>query len=144
MIPLAYSPVPDNVSSTDQYITAGACLVAPLSRGNMTISSNDTNDLPVINPNWMTDSGDLEVALQAVRRVQAWINASGIATAQFQPDSSIQTDNETIEWIKDTGGLIYHPTSSCTFRWLTIFLILAVAKICFRCYGCRRRSHGRC
>ncbi|KAL9597882.1 MAG: hypothetical protein Q9219_004835 [cf. Caloplaca sp. 3 TL-2023] len=111
--PLAYSPVPDNVSATDQYMTAGACLVAPLSRGNLTIASNDTNDHPVINPNWMADNGDIEVALQAVRRVQAWIDASGVATAPFQPDASVQTDDQVIDWIRDNANMIYHPTSSC-------------------------------
>ncbi|CAO1597621.1 hypothetical protein XANCAGTX0491_001428 [Xanthoria calcicola] len=112
--PLAYSPVPDNVSSTDHYINLGACLVAPLSRGNMTISSNDTNDRPIINPAWMTHPGDMEVAVQAFKRVREWATASGIATAAaYNPSADVRTDAQIVDWIRENGNLIYHPTSSC-------------------------------
>ncbi|KAI4264550.1 MAG: hypothetical protein L6R42_000353 [Xanthoria sp. 1 TBL-2021] len=113
IIPLASSPIPDNVSSTDHYITLGACLVAPLSRGNMTISSNNTNDHPLINPAWMTHPGDMEVAVQAFKRVQQWVNASGIAIAAYEPSADVRTDAQIVEWIRENGSLIYHPTSSC-------------------------------
>ncbi|KAI4201024.1 MAG: hypothetical protein LQ346_002266 [Caloplaca aetnensis] len=111
--PLAYSPAPDNVSSTDHYITAGACLVAPLSRGNMTIASNDTNDHPVIDPAWMTHPGDIEMMVQAFKRVREWVDASGIAIEAYEPSVDVMTDAQIVEWIRDNGSLIYHPTSSC-------------------------------
>ena len=100
------------------YITVGACLVAPLSRGNMTISSNDTNDYPVINPNWLSNDADLEVAVQAFKRTQAWVSASGIATAPYIPDATVQTDEQIVQWIQENAVMIFHPTSSCMCRVL--------------------------
>ena len=80
----------------------------------MTISSTDTNDDPIINPNWLSNSGDLEVAVQAFKRVVAWVNASGVASAPFLPETLLQTDGQIIEFIKANGNMIFHPTSSCT------------------------------
>ena len=37
-----------------QYAIILSTLVAPLSRGTVTITGADTNVLPVINPNWFT------------------------------------------------------------------------------------------
>ena len=80
----------------------------------MTISSSDNNDDPVINPNWLSNGGDLEVAVQAFKRVVAWVNASGVASAPFLPETFLQTDDQIIQYIKANGNMIFHPTSSCT------------------------------
>lgn len=53
-----------------QYATILAALVAPLSRGNVTISSADASDNPIINPNWLTDPTDQAVAVAAFKRVR--------------------------------------------------------------------------
>lgn len=84
--PLAYSPVPDNVSSTDYYITLGACFVAPLSRGNMTISSNDTNDRALINPAWMTPCRPHGARTDA--QIVDWTASGRMATLTYHPISS--------------------------------------------------------
>ncbi|KAL9026071.1 MAG: hypothetical protein Q9196_005208 [Gyalolechia fulgens] len=103
-IPLAYSATPENVSSTDHYMTAGACLVAPLSRGDMTIVSNDTNDHPVIDPAWMTHPGDMEMMVQAFKRVREWVNASGVAIEEYGSSADVRTDAQIVEWIRENGG----------------------------------------
>lgn len=46
-----------------QYATLAAAITAPLSRGNVSISSGDTADQPVINPDWLTSVADQEVAV---------------------------------------------------------------------------------
>ncbi|EMC94411.1 hypothetical protein BAUCODRAFT_73291 [Baudoinia panamericana UAMH 10762] len=45
-------------------------ITAPLSRGWVTINSSDTADLPIINPNMLTDPTDQEVAVATVRRIR--------------------------------------------------------------------------
>jgi len=37
------------------YTSVCVATVAPFSRGNVTIASNDTNIHPIVNPNWLTD-----------------------------------------------------------------------------------------
>ena len=79
----------------------------------MTIASKDTNDHPVINPAWMTHPGDMEIMVQAFQRVREWVDASGIAIEEYEPGADVGTDAQIVEWIRDNGSLIYHPTSSC-------------------------------
>lgn len=60
-----------NATVHDQYnyATIPAVLVAPLSRGNVTISSAKPADSPLINPSWLTDPADVDVAIASFKRV---------------------------------------------------------------------------
>ncbi|KAF6222730.1 hypothetical protein HO133_000778 [Letharia lupina] len=44
--------------------------VAPLSRGNVTIKSTDTSDLPIINSNWLSRPADAEFAVAGFKRAR--------------------------------------------------------------------------
>jgi choline dehydrogenase len=55
------------------YATITPVLVAPLSRGNVTIRSDNVFDDPVINPNWLTAREDQDLAVAAFKRCrQIW------------------------------------------------------------------------
>lgn len=102
-----------------QYASILAALVAPLSRGSVTITSKDTNTLPLINPNWLTDPTDQAVAVAAYKRVrQAFASnamAAGLAdTNEYFPGSSVQTDDDILGAIKDSLQTVWH--ASCTCR----------------------------
>ena len=56
---------------TNQYGTLATAIVAPLSRGNVSISSSDMADQPLINPNWLTHPTDQQVAVAAYKRARA-------------------------------------------------------------------------
>ncbi|KAI0481393.1 hypothetical protein GGR56DRAFT_664610 [Xylariaceae sp. FL0804] len=58
------SPFPGNI------VTLSAAIVAPQSRGEVTLASSDVADLPIINPNWLTDPADADVAVAAYKRVR--------------------------------------------------------------------------
>ncbi|ELR09834.1 hypothetical protein GMDG_04317 [Pseudogymnoascus destructans 20631-21] len=66
----------DNVDYTTgpsdgfNYATVVAALVAPLSRGTVSIRSNDTSDAPVIDPQWLTHPTDRAVAIAAQKRLR--------------------------------------------------------------------------
>lgn len=69
-----------------QYATISAALVAPLSRGNVTISSFDPTHLPIINPKWLTDPADIELAILAFKRVREiweYMNGTTIGDEYF-------------------------------------------------------------
>ena len=63
-------PFYPQVAPNDGYNYAALfmALVSPLSRGNVTIASADANHLPVVNPNWLSDPADQQVAIAAFRR----------------------------------------------------------------------------
>lgn len=104
-----------------QYTSILAALVAPLSRGTVTITSADTNELPIIDPQWLTDKNDQPVAIAAYKRVrQAFAtNAmrAGLAsgyTAEYFPGADISTDAQILNTIQNTLQTVWH--ASCTCR----------------------------
>lgn len=75
------------------YATINPGLIAPLSRGNVTISSNDMADPPILSPNWLQDSTDRELAIQSFKRSrQIWnvLSKLGITNgeAEYLPVST--------------------------------------------------------
>ncbi|RPA75821.1 alcohol oxidase [Ascobolus immersus RN42] len=103
-----------------QYATILASLVAPLSRGNVTIISKDTKDLPVINPNWLTHPTDAAVMLAAYKRARAAFATKAMQDVlvnpgkEYYPGPSVRTDAEIMKVIRETVMTIWH--ASCTCR----------------------------
>ena len=99
------------------YASIVAALVAPLSHGNVTISSADTNQPPVINPNILTSPTDQQVAVAAYKRIRQIFRSSEMAPVligeEYFPGSSIQSDEELLENIKENGAVYYHAGGSC-------------------------------
>lgn len=86
------------------WATLAVALVAPFSRGNVTIRSADTRDNPIVDPAWMSDPRDRQIALQAFRRLQEILNQTSLApallgTEAFPPPSSLQTDDQVLSYI---------------------------------------------
>jgi len=94
--------------------------VSPLSRGTVTITSNDTNYLPIIDPNWLTAETDIQVAIEAFKRARAMAEASSVRPIQLgdevAPGSDVTTDEQIYEYIKDSAYMNWH--ASCTCRSL--------------------------
>ena len=102
-----------SITAPGQYATFGVALVAPLSRGNVTIVSADTIDRPLINPNWLTSTTDLEVGVEAFKRVRMIAEASGIAISEAIPGSAVQSDEEIAQYIRGATVPIHHAAATC-------------------------------
>ncbi|KAL8951047.1 MAG: hypothetical protein Q9183_007486 [Haloplaca sp. 2 TL-2023] len=107
----------DNIPDDEyQYATISAALVAPLSRGNITISSADAADPPVINPNWLTDPADVEVAIAAFKRLREiwkYMNGTTIGPEYFPGTTNVSTDAEILDFIGESVVQIWHAASTC-------------------------------
>lgn len=101
----------------NQYAGIVACLVAPTSRGNVTIISNDTKDLPVINPNWLATETDQQVAVAAYKRVRDAFNSKAMAPVvigeEYNPGSQYKTDAQILEVIRNSVMTIFHASCTC-------------------------------
>ncbi|KAL4795759.1 GMC oxidoreductase [Aspergillus venezuelensis] len=103
----------------DNHMYAGVIgsLVAPTSRGYITLTSNDTDDLPLINPNWLSTESDTEVAIAIYKRIrEAWRHPQGIAPIVIEevfPGPHVQSDEQILEVIRDTVMTIYHAACTC-------------------------------
>ncbi|KAF9065950.1 GMC oxidoreductase [Rhodocollybia butyracea] len=103
--------------TSGNYGTIAAGLVAPLSRGNVTIISADTNDLPLINPNWLDHPSDQAIILAGFKRAREVFASKavqrGLAGPEFYPGAQYQTDEELMEVIRASSMTIWHASATC-------------------------------
>lgn len=98
--------------TADSILTFLATLVAPTSRGNVTITSADTQDLPVVNPNWLSNPTDIEVAVAAFKRAREILGAKAfqpITLGPVQPiEEQVSTDEQIRSFVRQTASYV-HP-----------------------------------
>ncbi|EJT46954.1 GMC oxidoreductase [Trichosporon asahii var. asahii CBS 2479] len=102
-----------------QYASILAAVVAPLSRGTVSISSTDTNVAPLIDPAWLTHPTDQAVAIAGYKRVRQAFNSDGMAGLladknEYFPGSAVATDDQILATIRKTVMTVWH--ASCTCR----------------------------
>lgn len=100
------------------YASLAVSIVAPKSRGNLTIASADSAVSAVINPNWLTDRTDMEVAIAGFKRVREFwqtkaMSAFKIGDEAF-PGLKVQTDAQIEDTIKKSLNTIYHAACTCS------------------------------
>ncbi|RAL04624.1 GMC family oxidoreductase [Aspergillus ibericus CBS 121593] len=110
-------PVKQQPHDGAQYASIIGALVAPTSRGNVTIISDDTDDLPIINPNWLATKTDQEVAIALYRRLREAFRSEGMAPiiigAEYFPGDQVQSDEEILDVIRSTLMTVYHASCTC-------------------------------
>jgi choline dehydrogenase-like flavoprotein len=99
------------------YATILNVLITPVSRGNVTIRSSSAADLPIINPAWLVDPADQELAIASYKRARQLFASSGLAPivagAEAFPGPEVQTDAEILEAIKNSLMTLWHPACTC-------------------------------
>ena len=120
------------------YATVATALVAPLSRGNITLTNGDMATPPRIDPNWITDPADAELAVAGFKRQrQVWQQMANITIGQeYYPGPSVQTDDEILKFIRDNMVMVWHAASTCKMG--TKHDNLAVVDTKARVYGTNR------
>ncbi|KAE8168081.1 hypothetical protein BDV40DRAFT_295198 [Aspergillus tamarii] len=100
-----------------QYASIIPTLVAPTSRGNVSIISADTDDLPVIHSNWLTTETDQQVLVAAFKRARDIFRSEAmtpiIVGEEYFPGKEYQTDSEILEVIRDTAMAVWHASGTC-------------------------------
>ncbi|KAF2767253.1 glucose-methanol-choline oxidoreductase [Teratosphaeria nubilosa] len=82
----------------------------------MTIKSDSVFDRPVINPDWLFEEGDQEVAVAAFKLArQAWqgVPRGVIAGPEMFPGANVTSDADLSEAVKGNIAPIHHATASC-------------------------------
>ncbi|KAK1998230.1 GMC oxidoreductase [Colletotrichum falcatum] len=102
-----------------QYATILGALVAPLSRGTVTLASADTRDLPLVDPNWLTDPTDVAVAVAAFKRLRQAFASNAMSpvladSREYFPGPDVETDEQILQNIRNTVMTVWH--ASCTCR----------------------------
>ncbi|GAP92978.1 putative choline dehydrogenase [Rosellinia necatrix] len=99
------------------YVSSSTALTNPFSRGNVTIVSNNTEDYPLVSPNWLLDPRDQEVAVAAFKRARAVFTNNATRSIvlghEAFPGSDVSTDEEILQLIQDSAAASYHASCTC-------------------------------
>ncbi|CAG8978030.1 hypothetical protein HYALB_00000700 [Hymenoscyphus albidus] len=98
--------------------TFGATILAPLSRGNVSIRSSSMSDQPLINMNRLSHPADMEVLIAALKRGrQLWNTPAANAIKigeEIIPGAAVQSDEQIAAYIKDNLLHICHASATCS------------------------------
>lgn len=99
------------------YATINNALIAPLSRGTISLAGPDMTTPPVINPNWITHPVDIEIAIQGVKRQrQVWqyFVDQGLADPEEAfPGANVTSDADILDFIGKSMTTVYHASATC-------------------------------
>lgn len=96
--------------------TASVCQLRPESRGSLRIRSADPTVPPEIRINYLateTDRTTNVAALKILRRILAAPALKPFVAEEVDPGAKVSTDEELLEFCRQRGSTIYHPTSTC-------------------------------
>ncbi|KAI0584571.1 Choline dehydrogenase mitochondrial [Pyrenophora tritici-repentis] len=87
----------------------------PLSKGYVHITSRNISDKPLINPNYLSNPYDLQAATNLakfLRKIASSKPMSDVWTEEYEPGSSVQTDEDWKKYALANTLSIYHPVGS--------------------------------
>lgn len=100
-----------------EYGALAVALCTPRSRGTVAVTSADARVPPAINPNFLTDQADVDVAVAGFHRARQFWATDALAPLRIgdevYPGAQVQTDAEIHENIKKSFNTVYHGACTC-------------------------------
>jgi choline dehydrogenase-like flavoprotein len=104
-----------------EYISMGAMHMSPLSRGSITLSSNDPADYPICDPKFMSTHTDRFILRRAIRENLNILSTAPLADEiegeipplGFKALHKESTDEEIDERVRAHMGTVSHPMGTC-------------------------------
>ena len=118
-------------------------LCRPQSRGTVRLQSADPLDRPLIDPRYLSEPRDLDLALKGLKKVLAIGNArtfSEVGAKQTHPGPEMDSDQDLVQYIRRVGTTIWHPVGTCKMGHDT----MAVVDDELRVRGTFRSASRRC
>lgn len=118
----AYSGYAEDKQTADprdgsNYATINTANVSPLSRGNVSLQSASMLDPPLINPNWLANLTDIELAIQSVHRqreIWAYLTSQGLTNGvEAFPGANVTSDADILSYIRKSVLQVYHAAATC-------------------------------
>jgi len=112
-----YSPTTFNTS----YVSLTAGLVAPLSRGSVSLKSNSISDAPQIDLEYYTAPEDKALAIYAFKNLRKVLNkfatynyTIGPNNGEVAPGPSVESDEDILSYIRNTAVTVWHASGTCS------------------------------
>ncbi len=96
--------------------TLSVCQLRPTSRGHIRIKSADPFEPPEMQPNYLSTELDRQTNVAAVRVARAISQSQAMAPfvkCEIKPGQNEQSDQELLEYCRNNGATIFHPTGTC-------------------------------
>ncbi len=92
------------------------CQLRPESRGFVRIKSADPAQAPAIQPRYLTAQVDRDVMVAGMKMIRRVMGQPAIARyidEELMPGAKVQTDADYLEFARQKGTTVFHPTSTC-------------------------------
>ena len=96
--------------------TFSVCQLRPESRGSVRIKSADPLEAPAMQPNYLSTARDRQTLIAGIRlarRLAATRALAPYVKREYRPGAAESTDDELLEFVRNTGGTIFHPSGTC-------------------------------
>jgi len=96
--------------------SASVCQLRPESRGSLRIRSADAAVPPEIRINYLATEVDRTANVEGLKILRKILQApalSSYVTEEIDPGPKVSTDEELLNYCRQRGSTVYHPTSTC-------------------------------
>jgi len=96
--------------------TASVCQLRPESRGSLRIRSADPAAPPEIRINYLSTEVDRTTNVEGLKMLRKILHAPALrpyVVDEVDPGIKVSTDAELLNYCRERGSTIYHPTSTC-------------------------------
>jgi choline dehydrogenase len=96
--------------------TASICQLRPESRGSLRIASSDPAAPPEIRVNYLATEVDRTANVEGLKILRRILHAPALApyvTEEADPGARVSSDEALLNYCRQRGTTIYHPTSTC-------------------------------
>jgi choline dehydrogenase len=96
--------------------TMSVCQLRPESRGHVRIRSSDPFEAPEMQPNYLSTELDRRTAVAGVKAARAIAASAAMrpyVKREVKPGPQAGSDAELLEFCRNTGATIFHPTGTC-------------------------------
>ncbi len=96
--------------------TVSVCQLRPESRGELALRSADPAEPPLIRANYLTTETDRQTmvdGMKLIRRVMGQAAMGRYLAEEVVPGASCADDAALLDFVRATGGTIFHPSGTC-------------------------------
>jgi choline dehydrogenase len=91
-------------------------ILRPRTTGAVTLRSSDPADPPKFTPNFLTDDEDVRAMISGIRQIRQIMATEPISSRLINeqlPGPHVQTDEQLLDFMAETGNTASHQTSTC-------------------------------
>jgi len=95
--------------------TMSVCQLRPTSRGHVRIKSSDPLAAPAMQPHYLSTDEDRATIVAGMRLARKLADTRAMrpyVESEYRPGTDAQSDDELLEFAKNTGGTIFHPSGT--------------------------------